>query len=197
MTYDDFDAEIMEAILTGKNSKDVIKKILEEERSLPLELIKLGFNQSIYRYDALGKRRPELTGAYDTTNKNSQWIHMLAYCDDKGAEEYIKEIFLSEQRNQGNCLLALWSKNQKKALKWLKLIHKFDPQFQKLHFFDTPFTAKLCSYYSCKKEDLFNLLLLKEHKQKGEIMEDSIQKALFTRKAFFDKVGKLIIPNST
>jgi len=29
MTYDDFDAEIMEAILTGKNSKDVIKKILE------------------------------------------------------------------------------------------------------------------------------------------------------------------------
>ena len=63
----------------------------------------------------------------------------------------------------------------------------FDPQFQKLHFTETTFTSKLCSYYSCKKEDLFNILLLKEHKQKGEIIENSIQKALFTKKAFFDK----------
>jgi len=194
MQSEDFEAEILETIFTGMNRDSVIKKILEEEISLPLELIKLGYNQSFYRF-AKGGIQPERTGAYDTTRKDSRWIHILAYCDDKRTEEFIEEIFVSEQRSKGDCLLVLWSKNQKKALKWLKLIYQFDPQFQKLKFTDTSFSSKLCSYYSCNKIDLFNNLLLKEHKQKGEIIENSIEKALFTENNLENLLKENLVKN--
>jgi len=79
----------------------------------------------------------------------------------------------------------MWVKDQKKALKWLKLINEFDPQFTKVTFQESPLTKKLCEYYSCEKSDLFNNLLFKEHKAKKEIIESSIDKALYTWKEYF------------
>ena len=42
MTEISFEAEVLEAILTGKNRDKLAKRILEEEVSLPLEIAKMG-----------------------------------------------------------------------------------------------------------------------------------------------------------
>ena len=178
MTEISIEAEVLDAILTGKDREKLTKRILEEELSLPLEIVKLGYNYSIYNFDQFGKFKS--VSATNITNKRTIWIHILSYCEDKETEDFIEEIFLSEERHKGDCIVALWVRNQKKALKWLKLIHEFDPQFKRILLTSSPLTKKLCSYFSCNKEDLFNMLLFKEHKAKAEIIESSIDKVLRT-----------------
>jgi len=164
-------SKLLKAILQSDNLKKTKEEILDEEISIPLEMIKLGYNNSIW---GGGRREPK---AYD---KSADWIHIAAFCEESDAECFIEDAFLSEVRFKGDCLLAMWIKNPKKTLYWLELIHEYDSLFNSLNFRSTKLVYNICTQLNCDSQTLFLEMYLSDDKSKNEKLEKSVKKVLST-----------------
>ena len=180
MTEISYDSKLLRAILQRSNLSEVKKKIFDEEISIPFELLKLGYHNSIWE-----RREPK---AYD---KSADWLHIASFCEDERAEQFIEEAFFSEVRFKGDCLLAMWIKNPKKAQYWLDLIYEFDTLFDSLKFQKTKLVEKILSNFKCKENELFSRIYLSDDESKTEKLDKSVLKVLKTEVKFKEEFGKV------
>ncbi|MHA1866717.1 MAG: hypothetical protein ACTSXD_01480, partial [Candidatus Heimdallarchaeaceae archaeon] len=137
------------------------------------ELLKLGYNYSIY-----GQREPRVH------RKRSDWLHVAVYCNDSRVEQFIEEVFLSEVGFKGDCLIAMWMKNPKKAQYWLTLIHEYDPLFKILNFQRSVLTKQLLTQFNCQEKELFSRIYLSDEESKAKNLEKDVHRVLTTERKF-------------
>ncbi|MHA1671623.1 MAG: hypothetical protein ACTSV5_13775, partial [Promethearchaeota archaeon] len=166
-----FNSRLLKAILTRENIEEIKREIFDTEKSIPFELLKLGYNYSIWH-----DREPR------TYYKRADWLHIAAYCNDSRVEQFVEEVFLSEVRFKGDCLIVLWLKNPKRAQHWLNMIHEYDPLFNSLNNYQkTKLVKKLLMKFNCKEDELFSNIFLSDQDNKMEKLEKSVQKVLLTQ----------------
>jgi len=185
MSENSFNSRLLEAIMKKDKLEKIKKEIFEKEISIPFELLKLGYNYSIWVH-----REPRI---YD---KRADWIHIATYCKDPKVEQFIEEVFFSEIRFKGDCLIALWFKNPKKAHYWLDLVHEYDPLFSTLSFHKTKLVEKLQSDFKCQGTELFTRIYLSDEEKKGKILDKDVLRVLTTEVKLREQFGEITGRNS-
>jgi len=175
-----FNSKLLKAILENDRTREMRKEIIENKISIPFDLLKLGYNYSVWRQ-----------GGTTLSDKNAEWLHVAAFCEDPRIEPFIEDAFFSEVRFKGDCLLAMWVKNPKKAIYWLDLIHEYDPLFNTLKFHDTKMVNDLISNFKCSKNELFSRIYLSDEERKTTKISESVQKVLSTETRIKEQFGKI------
>ncbi|MBA7708074.1 hypothetical protein ES703_116961 [subsurface metagenome] len=163
----------------------------QKEISLPFELIKLGYETSNWNVDWDERTKSYRQRKASLGHKRQEWIHFAAYCNDERAEQFVKELFLSEIPNKGDCLVVLWQKNKQEAIKWLEMIQSYDPFLKSLPILDTPYIKKLCSKFKCNTNELLHTILLKDEKAKAKLQDKVFLNLLKTEAKYRDEMKEL------
>jgi hypothetical protein len=168
----------IQAIFNGKG-REVVKTVLKEKISLPLEVIKLGIehHRMKFFYDRTLKIK-RMQGRNEHFHSiDPNWMQSLAYSGDDGVEAYVNELFLKFPELKAIALLTLSAINPQKAVYWLKIIKEFDPLFSNLKLPGSPLVDDLCQKYECIAKDLFNTIIFSNEESSDE---EKIEKRLHT-----------------